>query len=156
MPTVRTRWLSGNESACHCRRRWFDPWVGMIPWRRKWQPAPVFLPGKSNGQRSPAGYSHKESAPTEHTQMGRRAPTLAKGCQLLPKCNLLTELVLKRGKTDWFVLQSLFFPKSLCRVCIWKGNQLYPAWEKEREQRQGSPIHWRKCQLGSKLSMFQE
>ena len=38
--------------------------VGKIPWSRKWQPTPVFLPGKSHGQRSPAGYStwsHKES-----------------------------------------------------------------------------------------------
>ena len=43
-----------------------DSWVGKIPWRRKWQPAPVFLPGESHGQRSLAGYSlwgqgHKES-----------------------------------------------------------------------------------------------
>ena len=35
----------------------FDPWVGTIPWRRKWQPTPVFLPGESHGQRSLAGYS---------------------------------------------------------------------------------------------------
>ena len=35
----------------------FDPWVRMIPWRRKWQPTPVFLPGKSHGQRSIVGYS---------------------------------------------------------------------------------------------------
>ena len=35
----------------------FDPWVGKIPWRRKWQPSPVFLPGKSHGQRNLAGYS---------------------------------------------------------------------------------------------------
>ena len=35
----------------------FDPWVRMIPWRRKWQPTPVFLPEKSLGQRSLAGYS---------------------------------------------------------------------------------------------------
>jgi len=34
-----------------------DPWVGKIPWRRKWQPTPIFLPGKSHGQRSLAGYS---------------------------------------------------------------------------------------------------
>ena len=39
-----------------CRRPWFDPWVGKIPWRRKWQSAPVFLLGKSHGQRSLAGY----------------------------------------------------------------------------------------------------
>jgi len=34
----------------------FDPWVGKIPWRRKWQPTPVLLPGKSHGQRSPWGH----------------------------------------------------------------------------------------------------
>ena len=35
----------------------FDPWVRKIPWGRKWQPTPVFLPGKSHGQRSLAGYN---------------------------------------------------------------------------------------------------
>jgi len=35
----------------------FNPWVGKIPWKRKWQPTPVILPGKSHGQRSLAGYS---------------------------------------------------------------------------------------------------
>ena len=46
----------------------FDPWVGKIPWRRKWQPTPVFLPGKSHGQKSLASYSpqgHKESDTTK-------------------------------------------------------------------------------------------
>ena len=40
---------SGKESTCQCRRQkrcGFDPWVGRIFWRRKWQPTPVFLPGK--------------------------------------------------------------------------------------------------------------
>ena len=44
------------------------PWVGNIPWRRKWQSTPVFLLGKSHRQRNPAGYSrwcHKESDTTE-------------------------------------------------------------------------------------------
>ena len=50
-------WLSGKESACQCRRCGFDPWVRKIPWRRKWQPTPVFLPGESHGQRSLAGDS---------------------------------------------------------------------------------------------------
>ena len=39
------------------RRSGFDPWVGTIPWRRAWQPTPVFLPGESHGQRNLAGYS---------------------------------------------------------------------------------------------------
>ena len=54
-------WLNGKESICQCRRCRFDPWVGKIPWRRKWQPTPVFLPGKSHRQRSLAGYSPRGS-----------------------------------------------------------------------------------------------
>ena len=45
-------WLSGKESACQCRRCGFNPWVRKIPWGRKEQLGPVFLPGKSRGQRS--------------------------------------------------------------------------------------------------------
>ena len=51
---------SGKEPACQCRshqRHRFSPWAGKTPWRRKWQPTPVFLPGDSHGQRSLAGYS---------------------------------------------------------------------------------------------------
>ena len=51
-----------------CRRPGFDPWVGKIPWRRKWHPTLVLLPGKSHGRRSLIGYSpcgHKESDRTE-------------------------------------------------------------------------------------------
>ena len=62
------RWLSGKESACQSRRHGFSPWVGKIPWRRKWQSIPVFLPGKSHGQRNLAGYTpgaHKESDTTQ-------------------------------------------------------------------------------------------
>ena len=40
-----------------CNRHGFDPWVGKIPWRRKWQTTPVCLPGDSLGQRTLAGYS---------------------------------------------------------------------------------------------------
>ena len=51
---------SGKESTCPCRRHekpGFDPLVGKIPWRRKWQPTPVFLPWESYGQRNLVGYS---------------------------------------------------------------------------------------------------
>ena len=44
-------WLSGKESTCQCRRHRFDPWVGKIPWRRKWPRTLVLLLGKSHGQR---------------------------------------------------------------------------------------------------------
>ena len=41
------------------RRCGFDPWVGKVSYRRKWQPTPVFSPVKSHGQRRLAGYSPK-------------------------------------------------------------------------------------------------
>ena len=66
-------WLSWKEPACQCSRCTglrLDPWVGRITWKRKWQPAPVLLPEKFHGQRSPEGYSPwgcKELDMTEHT-----------------------------------------------------------------------------------------
>ena len=61
-----------KEPAYQCRhkRHGFNPWVGKILWRREWQPTPVFLPKKFQGQRMLASYSpwgHKESDTTEAT-----------------------------------------------------------------------------------------
>ena len=61
--------LNGEESASQHKIHRFDPWVGKILWRRKWQSTPVFLPGKSHGQTSVAGYGpwgQKESEMIEH------------------------------------------------------------------------------------------
>ena len=69
------RWCGGKKSSCQCRRSKscrFDPRVGKIPWRGKWQPTPVFLPRKFHGQRSLVGYSPcscKESDTTEHNEL---------------------------------------------------------------------------------------
>ena len=51
------KWRSGEESAYQGRRCGFDPWVRKIPWRRNWQPTPIFLPGKSHGKTSLVGCS---------------------------------------------------------------------------------------------------
>ena len=69
------RWLSGKESICQCRRHKLNPWIGKIPWRRKWQTTPVFLPGESHRQRSLVGYSPwgcNHSDMTEHTGTSSR------------------------------------------------------------------------------------
>ena len=51
--TVGLPWQLRKQSIhLQCRRPGFDPWVGKIPWRRDWQPTPVFLPGEFHGQRS--------------------------------------------------------------------------------------------------------
>ena len=76
-----------KKSLClECERPGFNPWVGKIPWRRKWQPTPVLLPGESHGGRSLVGYSpwgRKESDTTERLHFhyernywGRQSPTL--------------------------------------------------------------------------------
>ena len=65
---------SGKGTTCQCRRHrklGFDPWVRKIPWRRKWQPIPVFLPGESYGQRNLVGYS-----PQPHTELDTTEVTL--------------------------------------------------------------------------------
>ena len=50
--------VAQTKSIClQCRRPGFRSWVGKIPWRRKRQPSPVLLPGKSHGLRSLVGYS---------------------------------------------------------------------------------------------------
>ena len=50
--------LSGKESTYQCRRHGFNPWVGKIPWRRKWQPSPGDLPGKSHQHGAPWATVH--------------------------------------------------------------------------------------------------
>ena len=58
----------GQASACYVGDPGSIPGLGRFPRRRKWQPTPVPLPGKSHGQRSLVGYSpwgHKESDATE-------------------------------------------------------------------------------------------
>ena len=73
---LMAQWVKNPPARKGHRRRSFSSWVGKIPWRRKWQPTPVFLPGQPHGQRSLVGYSpwgHKELDTTEqlthtHTQ----------------------------------------------------------------------------------------
>ena len=73
---------SGQEPACQCRRcrrRGFSLWVGKIPWRRAWQPTPVFLAGESHGQRSPVGCSPRGHSESDTTAGPRHAGTPASG-----------------------------------------------------------------------------
>jgi len=71
------QWVKNPAVTRRCKRLGFNPWVRKTPWRRAWQPTPVFLPGESHGQRRLAGDSpwrRKESDTTErartHTQEG--------------------------------------------------------------------------------------
>ena len=81
-----------------------DSWIGKIPWRRAWQPTPVFLPGESHGQRSLEGYSqwgHKESDTTEWltlslSSISTKKPTGILTClcaKSLQSCPTLCDLI---------------------------------------------------------------
>ena len=51
--------LRWERNCLQYRRSGLNLWVGKSPWKREWQPTPVFLPGEFHGQRSLAGYSHR-------------------------------------------------------------------------------------------------
>ena len=81
-------WGFPGVSFClQCRRLRFDPWVRKIPWRRKWQPTPVFVPGEFHRQRSLAGYS---SWGRKTSRTGLKHPSTAhmfiSGLPRLPAC----------------------------------------------------------------------
>ena len=89
----------GGGVMCRAGRRCgFDPWVGKIPWRRTWQPTPVFLPEKLHGQRSLVGYSpwgRKEPDMTEplsrhaHTpEMTQTPPAVGRTSRTCPAVTL--------------------------------------------------------------------
>ena len=80
--TLDPQVVCGKKSSCQCRRCkrcGFDPWVRKTPWRRKWQLAPVLLPGKFHGQRSLEGFRPwgcKESDTTERLNTHTHTHTL--------------------------------------------------------------------------------
>ena len=83
-------WLRGYSIYLQCGGPGIDPWVGKIPWRRKWQPTPVFLPGESHGWKSLVGYSpwgRKESDTTEqiHSLISKIVFTLDLGIYIFKK-----------------------------------------------------------------------
>ena len=100
-------WLSGKESTCQCKRCSrcrLDSWIRKIPWRRKWQSTPLFLPGKSQGQRRLEDYSPlgcKESGVTEQMSTPQRSHHLWGSwapAQLLSLCLRAWELQLLKPR----------------------------------------------------------
>ena len=136
--------LSGKEPACQSRRCGFNPWVGKIPWRRKWKPTPVFLPGKSHGQKSLAGYSpwgHKESDMTEQLN------------------NNNSKMRLWQGGKGFFIMRSTF--KNIYADCLKKkenkryGAEMWSEWHKELRIETTQLFVWLLRRLSGKESACQ-
>ena len=86
-------WLRGKESICQCRRHGFDPWVVKIPWRRKWQPTPVFLPGKSMDRGAWWATVHGVAI-VGHNLATKQQQVKLDGISLIPQGNDLDALVM--------------------------------------------------------------
>ena len=76
-------------SCRRCKGCGVNPWVGKIPWRREWQPTPIFLPGESHGQRNLAGYSPWGRRRVRHdleTKQQQGCSTKSTYLQAFPTC----------------------------------------------------------------------
>ena len=113
------RWHSGKGPACHCRRRGFDTWVRKVPWGRKWQPTPVFSPGKFHGQRSLVGYNpcgQKETQLSDwateptylifliHINTGRDKEFIWKSFSDIQHRNHIHKMFLKKVKRQYLII----------------------------------------------------
>ena len=98
---------SDKEATCQCKRHKrceFDPWFRKIPWRRAWQPTPVFLPGESRRQRSLVGYSpqgHKESDTTRQFSMHTYIFYKARFWVHFIKSEILISMYHKQPQVSW-------------------------------------------------------
>ena len=118
------------SSECYsleCRRPGFDPWVWKIPWRRKWQPTPLCLPGESNGQRSLVGYSPWDSRVghdwTTNTDRHLDNQVLCSISNFIKRINSITSL----DRSEMLYLVSVkcsWWKKSNLRIC---GTLVTPA-----------------------------
>ena len=94
-----------------------DPWVRKLPWRRKWEPTPVFLPGKSHGQRSLVSYSPQGCK--SWTQLKNEHST-ALSCQKCP-INVFNCLIL------WFIFCCIYFEQVYFKTVTILFVNFYPC-----------------------------
>ena len=117
-------WLSGKELACQCRRYRFDPWVRKIAWRRKWQPTPMFLSGKSHRQRSLVGYSSWGHERVRHDLVTITTATMKEACLRIYMAGLeIQELDChpsEKPKPHCLCSRQIFCG----HLCVWKGYVL--------------------------------
>ena len=65
---LMAQWAKNHLQCWRYRSRGFSLWAGKIPWRRKWQPTPVFLTGESHGQGRLVGYTPKDRKESDTTE----------------------------------------------------------------------------------------
>ena len=112
---------SDKEPSCQCRRcksHRFDPWIRKTPWRKPWQPTPVFLPGQSYGQRSLVGYGpYCHRVGHDSSDLGARRHILTNTLSLVL---LIFKFSLFLWRTSLYLANYLFLKYYLPSVLILK------------------------------------
>ena len=130
--------ISSFYSNCQCKGCEFDPWVGKIPWKRQWQPTEVFLPGKSYGQRSLAGYSpwgDKESETTEQLKKNTRSSIVLLG---IPLGGFLEGSWMGAAhQKDWDMIRNLAKLIQYCKVKKKKNHDIFSPTPHSSEGEEG-------------------
>ena len=115
------RWR--KEPTCQCRRfrrRWFDPWVRKILWRRKWQPALVFLPGESPWTKEPGWLQSTGSQRIRHDW---------NAWTRIHTCMWPTALPRLLSDADWFLICGLEpFQRKMFTTCFYAQLNLLITW----------------------------
>ena len=148
-----------SRISLQCRRCEFNPWVGKIPWRRKWQHTPVFLPKNSHGQRSLEGYYPKDYRVRHDWSNLARIHILwelawLSVCQGRPVLNLAYSgsTVLTLGTKAWLLLLLLLLSRfsrvRLCATPLTAAHQAPPSLGFSRQENWSalpfpSPMHER-------------
>ena len=126
------------------RRRGFDPWVGKIPWRRAWQPTPVFSPGESHGQRRLAGYSPRGRKESDVTEASKHTHTWEWDCNVFMRvffCEQFMQSTSKRSHHGPSVASPSpvaaarshhWVEKYDCKLLVWP-TQAWPTKLKSRD-----------------------
>ena len=138
---------SGKEPTCQwrrCKRHWFDPWVEKSPWRRAWQPTPVFLPEEFYGQRNPVGYSSwgcKELNTTEVTLHACTQVSIRMSCPSLyhPMTNV-KPIPPHQNLTESYFLSRVRWPEE--KVSSYPGPSLLNLKLAFRKHRMGTLLLW--------------
>ena len=120
---------SDKEPTCQCRRYkrpGFDPWVGKIPWRRTWQPTPIFLPGESPWTEKPGRLVSTGSQKVKHDCAKHTGLSKSKKKQDPTSCSqsnkLINKIFLKKKRNSYRMM--LKYNNNVeCRlqICIY-GN----------------------------------
>ena len=119
-------WLGGKEPTCQCRRHGFHSTIRKILWRRKRHPTPVFLPGKSHGQRSLVGYSPWDLKRAGHNLATTIKPTKRGKNPYSKNCKTL----MKQGTTHGNIYHVLGLEESILwklPILFWKSPILPQA-----------------------------